>query len=492
MNKKELSLQSTNLVVLLINWILDIFLVLGYITEYFKGGRTLQFVTVFIISVIIPIIAATIIYIRNKENRYIKVITIIGYFIIYLIALFTTSRIMVYTYVFPIVAMYLLYFDLPFMIVTCSITFIINVIRIIYSINVWGVKDSSITTDYTIQFASIFLYCFALIVATRLSNRFNSEKLKAINEEKARQEEILKGVLETASVLDMNSNSVYEIVQNLTISSEAITSAVSQVAAGATQTAANIQTQVKLTQDIQYLINDAFTSSQNADAVAEDTVKAVEEGLRIVEDLNTKAASVHEHRDNVYHNMVDLSEKSIAIHDIIDIISGISEQTNMLSLNASIESARAGEAGKGFAVVADEIRKLANQSKESASEIAMIINELVSKAESSVESVTELGEVNDEQNELIIKTRNVFSNINTRINSLNENVDYLKKIIDDILTSNQAIVGSISDISAVSEETTATTEEANAMTEKNIQQANIAERLVEELIETAKTMRKYL
>jgi Methyl-accepting chemotaxis protein len=492
MEKSNTSLQSTNFIVLLINWILDLFLVFGYIAEFFKGGRSLLFVIVFIALVLIPIVFATIIYTKDKNSKLLKIITISGYFIIYIFALFTTSRVMVYTYVFPIVAMYLLYFDLPFMVVSCSITFVINVIRIIYSATVLGINDSIVTTDYTIQFASIFLYCFALIVATRLSNRFNTEKLKAIEEERAKQEEIFKGVLNTASVLDNNSSSVYEIVKNLTSSTETITGAVSQVATGAMQTASSIQTQVELTREIQTLINDASNSSQKADELSEGTVKAVEEGFKIVGELNTKAASVHENNNNVYSNMVDLKEKSVAIQNIISIITGISDQTNMLSLNASIESARAGEAGKGFAVVADEIRKLASQSKDSATEIARIINDLVSKAESSMEAVTTLGKANNEQDELVKKTKNVFDDINMRINSLNENVDNVKEKINAVLKSNEAIVASINEISAVSEETTANTQEVNTMAERNIEQANIAEKLVEELIQTSNSMRSYL
>lgn len=492
MEKKNISLQSTNLIVLLINWVLDLFLVFGYIAEYFKGGRSLQFVIVFILLVLVPIIFATVLYIKNKENKQLKLITITGYFIIYIFALFTTTRVMVYTYVFPIVAMYLLYFDLPFMVVCCSITFIVNVIRIIYCVIALGINGSNVTTDYTIQFASIFLYCFALIIATRLSNRFNTEKLKEIDEERAKQEEILNSVLKTVSILDNNSNSVYKIVKNLTSSTETISGAVCQVAEGARQTASNIQTQVQLTREIQTLINDALVSSKNADVISEDTVKAVEEGFIIVEDLNLKATSVHENNDNVYRNMVDLKEKSTAIQNIIAIITGISEQTNMLSLNASIESARAGEAGKGFAVVADEIRKLASQSKDSAAEIASIINDLVNKAERSMEAVTILGKANIEQDELIVKTKNVFEDINMKINSLNANVDKVKETVSEVFKSNESIVESINEISAVSQETTANTQEANDMAERSLEQVNIAEKLVEELIQTSNTMREYL
>ena len=76
------------------------------------------------------------------------------------------------------------------------------------------------------------------------------------------------------------------------------------------------------------------------------------------------------------NSIISLRERSNEISQITEIITGVAEQTNLLALNAAIEAARAGEHGKGFSVVAEEVRKLAEESKKSASQITIMINHI--------------------------------------------------------------------------------------------------------------------
>jgi methyl-accepting chemotaxis protein len=228
------------------------------------------------------------------------------------------------------------------------------------------------------------------------------------------------------------------------------------------------------------------------EGISKSTAEAVAEGMGIVEELNLKAAAVSSNSDNAYELMLELKVKSDEIRKITELISGISEQTNLLSLNAAIESARAGEAGRGFAVVADEIRKLAAQSKESANSIAGIINELHMQSDKSVDAVVKLKKMNDEHNELVSRTQGIFRNITGKMNEVKENVNRVNEKVNDILTSNNKLVGSINEISAVSEQVTANAHEASAMTIQNIEKAGRAKDFVNELIETSEKMSKYL
>ncbi|MCP4134223.1 MAG: hypothetical protein GY754_24835 [bacterium] len=490
--KIENPIQSTNRVVLLINWLLDILLILGYIGEYFKGGRSLPFIAIFIIVVLIPMIIASVIYKKNPENNNIRKITLLGYFILYGFVMFSSTRTLVFVYLFPILAMYILYFDLTLIIVSCSIIASMNIGRVIVLLSVFGKTDSVSTTDYTIQVSSVLLYSASLMIATRLSNRFNTEKLQKIESEKTKQGEILLDVLKIASVLDKNSLMVSNIVDELVNSAHTVTSAVDNISNGAAATAGSINDQSELTHTIQTIIQDTSKFSVDMGELSGDTENTIKSGFDIINNLSSKSEIVNTHSENAYKTMEELKEKSNEIQNITKIITGLSDQTNLLALNAAIEAARAGDAGRGFAVVAEEIGKLASLSGESAADIASFLDEIQQKADESVDAVVNLKEVNLEQSDYIIQTKTVFNEITEKMKGVNENVSLVTGKIDEILNSNNMIVEKINTIAEHSDETILQTKEASEITLQNIEQASQAKNLVEELIETSKEMSKYI
>lgn len=491
--ERSRSLQSTNKSVLAINWTLDMVLILGYVNELAKGAKTVSYILTLAVIVLIPMILATFLYFRDKQSGIIKFITISGYFIMYIFVMFTasTDKLLVYTYMFPIILMYFLYFNLSFIIACCSIALGINIVKIIYYVAYLNINGSDAITNFTIQFASIFLFGISLIASTKLSNRFNDENLKNIKQEKDKQEFILGDVLKTAAILDKNSQEVYRIVGELADSTDTTTKAVHEIAEGSTNTANNIQYQSELTYSIHNLILDTSKASKDMGEISSSTSETVERGMEIVEALNQKAIILSENSDNVYKMMNDLKEKSNEIRKISEFISGISDQTNLLSLNAAIESARAGEAGRGFSVVADEIRKLAAQSRESANNIAGIINELQRQSDLSVEAVIKLKQMNSEQNQQISDTMGIFKAITGKMKRVKENVGMVNEKINDILDSNDKLVGSINEISAVSQQVTANAQEASALTNQNIEKVEQAREYVRELMNTSEEMRRY-
>jgi len=159
-------------------------------------------------------------------------------------------------------------------------------------------------------------------------------------------------------------------------------------------------------------------------------------------------------------------ESSLHIGNISDALATITAQTNLLSLNASIEAARAGDAGKGFAVVASEIRKLAEESKNSTEEIKGIVENIQTKAAIAAESIKITKQVVDEQDIAVVQTQEIFDDILKAIEKMTIKV---KEIRSSILITNEnksSLLSAIENISSVSEETASASEEVTASTEE--------------------------
>ena len=412
--------RRVNRFVLILNWGIDLFLIAGYIIEYFKGAKTLSYLLVMMAIIVIPMVTATFIFLKNNRSNIMKYITLSGYFVLYGFAMFTAppERLHVFAYMFPIVLSYFLYFDLK-LVLAASVAFTsVNVARIVYLMFFLGYNSSYDTTNYLIQFGCVLMFAVSLMYSTKISNTFSEEKIRDIMEEQSKQENILTDVLEIAAVLDKNSKEVHRIVKELEEFTNTASNAVMEIEKGAADTASNIQVQSGLTHDIHGLISDTSKDSEVMEQISVNTAEAVAEGMEIIEVLNEKSDDVSQNSDSAYNIMLDLKQKTDEIRTITDLISSISEQTNLLSLNAAIESARAGETGKGFAVVADEIRKLAAQSKESTDGIIRIINELYDQTDRSVEAVLKLKEANEEQNALVSRTMDIFTGISQKMNEV--------------------------------------------------------------------------
>ncbi|HJA78106.1 methyl-accepting chemotaxis protein [uncultured Desulfovibrio sp.] len=125
----------------------------------------------------------------------------------------------------------------------------------------------------------------------------------------------------------------------------------------------------------------------NAAEVSENMRGKAEEGAGIVSEVVRSIQSLHDMSLTLKEDMSRLGENATAITRIMSVISDIADQTNLLALNAAIEAARAGEAGRGFAVVADEVRKLAEKTMASTSEVANAINAIQKSAEKSIRQV---------------------------------------------------------------------------------------------------------
>ena len=186
----------------------------------------------------------------------------------------------------------------------------------------------------------------------------------------------------------------------------------------------------------------------------------------------------------VAKEMDELKEYADKMVTIVNLISKVARQTSMLALNASIEAARAGEAGKGFAVVAGEISDLAAQTNHATDDINNLIANVGKSLDEVVVAVDELLASNQNQNEFVGQTAEHFREIGNSARRISEQAVQLKEAVESASAANSAVVESIQNVSAVTEEVSASaiaTLESCDQNQESIQKlAEIMESLREE------------
>lgn len=266
----------------------------------------------------------------------------------------------------------------------------------------------------------------------------------------------------------MSSNS-YELndtsSQTLAANNE-ISKAVEDVAEGSTGMAASIS---KINENLLEMSNETKDINASVDEIKNQTT-AVQDSSKI---MNDKIKSMQDSSHKMDEGISAISKRIETVNttvdkvsNIVSVIEEISSETNLLSLNASIEAARAGDAGKGFAVVAQEIRVLSDNTNTELENIKQIISSLVEECRYCVQASGTIVEDNAKQKEEIKAVLDEFGSLDEQIQKTAEKADEIEELVTAMIELNDDITkssNSLTDVSAATEEMNANIEELNAM-----------------------------
>ena len=301
--------------------------------------------------------------------------------------------------------------------------------------------------------------------------------------------ETVSGISKQARLTAATSEELMATAQNAATSAMEVSGAVTNIAEGATSQAGDTQNAAesvtKSNENLEKMLDilkSLITMVETISIKKEEGTKSIDELVEITNESISAAGEVN-------HIVVATSEAAGEIAKASEMIQSISDQTNLLSLNAAIEAARAGEAGKGFAVVADEIRKLAEQSAGFTKDIRKIIEELKTKAETAVVTMEKVGRIVQAQTEKLDETSGKFEEI---AEAVDDNKDIVRKIDEsskEIENGNKNITKIVENLSAIAQENAATTEEAAAAVDTQVQAMADISRASENLAAIAAELR---
>lgn len=262
-------------------------------------------------------------------------------------------------------------------------------------------------------------------------------------------------VMESSNELQSSSSLLLE-------ATEQISSSVDDINQGLTQQAEDAGDCLLQMEALSKQIDTLTKNTHEIGDVANSTRTVVDSGIIIADELSSKSKDTSEITQTVIEDIQFLASECLSIGSIVDTINAIAEQTSLLSLNASIEAARAGEFGKGFAVVADEIRKLADQSQQSANQIGSIVKGIQNQSSKTVSTAKKSEQILASQEDIIKNTITTFNDINKQVENLLEYIIGLSSGITNIELAKNDTLRAIESISAISQETAAASEELSA------------------------------
>lgn len=275
--------------------------------------------------------------------------------------------------------------------------------------------------------------------------------------------------------VELHAQQVAASSEQLTASAEQTTEAtqniaqtIQQIAAGSEEQSQSIQASALLVQELSAKMQEIAVSAEQSSTSTSLATTMADEGQKSVSMAIDQMQSIDSTVKSLTAVVKELGDQSTEIGQIVHVIQGIAAQTNLLSLNAAIESARAGEHGKGFAIVANEVRKLAEQSNTSAQRIMALISTIQNRTNDAVLAAEATNREVSTGIESVNSAGDAFRNITDSVNDVANVIREVSNSIQEISTATKMFAVSIEESSAVAATVSNGTQDISATSEEQL------------------------
>lgn len=290
--------------------------------------------------------------------------------------------------------------------------------------------------------------------------------VKAFNVMEERLRDLVSHVSEAAEHVAEASGNFTSGAEQSAQASIQVAEAITLVAAGTESQLSEVDMTLVVVKEMAENIDQATSSSNDVALAANKANESVMTGQSAIDRAVTQMEVTEKTVAQSAEAITQLGIQSKEIGQIVDTISGIAGQTNLLALNAAIEAARAGEQGRGFAVVADEVRKLAEQSQEAAKQISQLIFKIQGDTDRAVQVMYQGKKEVEGGAELINKAGEAFGEIKSVVVAVANQIGEVSQKIERLASGGQEISAAVRRIEAVSRETASQTQSVSAATEE--------------------------
>lgn len=295
-----------------------------------------------------------------------------------------------------------------------------------------------------------------------------------------RVRDMLQHTQSVASSLATYSHSFEQSSSITAHTNQDIVSTIQEISAGAEQQASQSERSAGLIRELEREVHEITEYTEVMLSTSQTANHNTSKGSQAVIALREVSEHSRESVNKMYLALAQLINQSKDIFRITKSITDISNQTNILSLNAAIEAARAGAYGKGFAVIADEVRQLSDQSKESSVLISQIIRELQAGMGEFQELMLETKGSFEEQDHKVNETLSSFEAIDHSMVEISRQIGQIHDKVDSTQAMNRRLAESVHLVAAIAEETAAGVQEVNASSVQQDQAIrNIARQAIE-------------
>ena len=278
--------------------------------------------------------------------------------------------------------------------------------------------------------------------------------------------EVLNLVSSSAEQVAATSEQLTASSEETSKASEEITDSIQQISSGQESQLYGVQEAKNSVSQISASITEITVNIKELNELSVATSKVSLAGNEVIAQTVEQMNQINSQSTLTTEAMLILERKSNEIGEIINVITGIAEQTNLLALNAAIEAARAGEHGKGFAVVADEVRKLAEESGNAAKNISTLIGEIQMNTKDTVHTVNEGKIVIETGMNYVTNAGKTFETIAVDVNLINNKLSFITSEIQEISSNTEVLVIEVEKTKDVTEQSTSYTQNVVAAAEE--------------------------